>query len=102
MLATTEIIRETGQLDRLAERLPQWRERPLYRAPLAGCTAADWDCFQRLPILTKRELRADFPHNFFNEAQALESLLAKNLVEREHTSGTSEERLPVIFPRGKA
>ena len=100
MLATTEIIRETGQLDRLAERPPQWRERPLYRAPLAGCTAADWDCFQRLPILTKRELRADFPHNFFAEAQALESLLAQNLVEREHTSGTSEERLPVIFPRG--
>ncbi len=100
MLATPELIRETGQLDQLAARLPLWCERPLYRAPLAECAAANWDCFQRLPILTKRELRENFPHNFFADANALENLLAQNLVEREHTSGTSEERLPVIFPRG--
>lgn len=100
VLATPELIRETSQLDRLAERLPQWRERPLYRAPLAGCAAANWDCFQRLPLLTKRELRENFPHNFFADANVFEKLLAENLIEREHTSGTSEERLPVIFPRG--
>ncbi len=100
MLATNEIIHDSSQLDRLAERLPQWRELPLYRAPLTNCTAADWHCFQSLPLLTKRAMRENFPHNFFAEANAFENLLAQNLVEREHTSGTSEERLPVIFPRG--
>lgn len=100
MLATPELIRETGQLDQLAERLPRWRKRPLYHASLNGCAAADWHCFQNLPLLTKRALRENFPQNFFPDATTLENLLAKNLVEREHTSGTSEERLPVIFPRG--
>jgi hypothetical protein len=45
-------------------------------------------------------MRNGFPQNFLPDGQSLESLLEKNLVELEHTSGTSEERLPVIFGRG--
>ena len=45
-------------------------------------------------------MRNGFPRNFLSGGQSLESLLEKNLVELEHTSGTSEERLPVIFGRG--
>ena len=45
-------------------------------------------------------MRTDFPRNFLPENQSLETLLEKNVVELEHTSGTSEERLPVIFARG--
>jgi phenylacetate-CoA ligase len=44
-------------------------------------------------------MRNGFPRNFLADDQSLESLLEKNLVELEHTSGTSEERLPVIFGR---
>src|SRR6185312_14968181 len=56
--------------------------------------------FQELPFLQKREMRADFPRNFLPAVQSLESLLEDHPVELEHTSGTSEERLPVIFRRG--
>ncbi len=102
MLATPELIREAGQLGQLAELLPRWREVPLYREALAraDCRGVDLDCFRRLPLLAKRGMREDFPLNFLSGGRALESLLEKNLVELEHTSGTSEERLPVIFGRG--
>ena len=100
MLSTPELINENSQLDLLVELLPRWREVPLYRSALSGCAGADLNCFQRLPLLGKHGMRENFPHNFFPEAGAFESLLERNLVEREHTSGTSEERLPVIFPRG--
>jgi phenylacetate-CoA ligase len=102
MLATPELIREAGQLEQLAELLPRWRGVPLYREALAraDCRGVDLDCFRRLPLLAKRGMRENFPLNFIPGERALESLLEKNLVELEHTSGTSEERLPVIFGRG--
>ena len=105
MLATPELIRETSQFSRLAEWLPRWREMPLYRDSLAHAEPhfpapnlrAD---FPRLPLLGKRDMRTGFPHNFLPAGQSLETLLENRLVELEHTSGTSEERLPVIFERG--
>ncbi|MGD0744655.1 MAG: hypothetical protein ABSA45_05830 [Verrucomicrobiota bacterium] len=105
MLATPELIREAGQLPRLARLLPRWRATPLYHDSLAPVenhfvepdTLAG---FRRLPLLAKSKMRNGFPHNFLPEGQTLERLLAKKLVEVEHTSGTSEERLPVIFGRG--
>lgn len=102
MLATPEIIRETGQRAQLEELLPRWRAVPLYREALAraDCPRADFDCFQRLPLMAKPELRNNFPHNFLPAGESLDRLLAENLIELEHTSGTSAERLPVIFGRG--
>jgi phenylacetate-CoA ligase len=101
MLATPELIRETAQLSRLAELLPRWREVPLYRDCLERFPThelrAGW---QQLPFLQKSEMRNDFPRNFLPAVQSLESLLQNQPVELEHTSGTSEERLPVIFGRG--
>ena len=41
-----------------------------------------------------------FPQNFLPGRPVAETLLENNLVELEHTSGTSAERLPVIFGRG--
>ena len=102
MLATPELIRERGQLAQLEELLPRWREVPLYRDSLAraNCPRADFDCFQRLPLMAKPEMRNNFPQNFLPAGQSLEMLLERNLIELEHTSGTSSERLPVIFGRG--
>ena len=100
MLATPELIRETAQFSRLAELLPRWRQVPLYRDSLDRFSAHDLRAgFQQLPLLQKREMRAGFPQNFL-PAQSLESLLENQPVELEHTSGTSGERLPVIFRRG--
>ncbi len=102
MLATPELIREAAQLAQLAELLPRWRAVPLYRETLAraGCEPADFKCFRRLPLLAKRALRDNFPQNFLPAGRSLDSLMAQKLVELEHTSGTSEERVPVILGRG--
>jgi phenylacetate-CoA ligase len=96
MLATTEIIRETAQATRLEELLPHWRNVPLYRESLARPDLT----LRELPVITKREMRVGFPGNFLQTSRALEDLVADQVVELEHTSGTSEERLPVIFARG--
>jgi phenylacetate-CoA ligase len=66
----------------------------------ANCKHADFDCFQKLPLMAKPEMRNNFPKNFLPAGQTIELLLEKNLIELEHTSGTSSERLPVIFGRG--
>lgn len=102
MLATPELIREAAQIPQLEELLPRWRDVPLYRHSLtrAGCQTPGFECFKGLPLLAKRDMRNGFPRNFLSDGQLLESLLEKNLIELEHTSGTSEERLPVIFGRG--
>lgn len=96
MLATPEIIHEASQASRIRELLPRWREVPLYRETLAR---QDFDP-RDLPIITKREMRSGFPQNFLHSGKTLDALLAEQLVELEHTSGTSEDRLPVIFARG--
>ncbi len=100
MLATPELIRESSQLAQLEELLPRWREVPLYRDSLGRCRQQNLDCFKRLPLMAKPEMRNDFPRNFLPAGQSLENLLEENLIELEHTSGTSAERLPVIFGRG--
>ena len=101
MLATPELIRETSQLAQLEALFPRWRAVPLYRDVFRqiNCRRENFDCFQRLPLMAKPEMRNNFPQNFLPAGQSLESLLEKNLIELEHTSGTSAERLPVIFGR---
>ena len=105
MLATPELIRETGQLSQLATLLPRWREVPLYRdllsRPDASFSAHNLRAdFRQLPLLGKREMRTGFPYNFLPAEPTLETLVDQQVVELEHTSGTSEERLPVVFRRG--
>ena len=102
MLATPEIIREAGQPAQLTALLPRWRAAPLYRAVLAqaGCRGAGPECFQKLPLLGKSAMRENFPRNFLGEQASLEALQEQNLIELEHTSGTTSDRLPVIFGRG--
>jgi phenylacetate-CoA ligase len=101
MLATPELIREAAQIPQLEELLPRWGGVPLYRNSLARakCKRPDFECFKRLPLLAKTEMRSGFPQNFLPDGLSLDALLEKNMVELEHTSGTSEERLPVIFGR---
>lgn len=83
-------MREAAQSARLARHLPRWRKVPLYRQAPA-------DDFSRWPLITKRELRENFPRNFLPEGLSLETLLETKSVELEHTSGTSEERAAVLF-----
>lgn len=95
MLATPEIIREAAQCHRVQALLPRWREVPLYRDSLARHDSG----FAGLPIISKAELRAAFPQNLLPAGRTLDELLAEHIIELEHTSGTSEDRLPVMFGR---
>ena len=105
MTDTSECPPAPAMLARLSELLPRWLDLPLYRARLtaAGLTPAEvclppgW---QRLPFVTKQDLRADFPRNFLPSEEVLAALLERAVVEVDHTSGTSEERVPVLLGRG--
>jgi phenylacetate-CoA ligase len=101
----SNLLLEPAQLSKLGEYLPLWREVPLYRNALnrqgtSPVETEDLSDFFRLPFLTKREMREDFPRNFLRPGQRLETLLDEKLIELEHTSGTSEEQVPVLFGRG--
>lgn len=98
MLATFEELHsEHAQPERLGELLPRWRNVPLYASRLAGIkSAAD---LSRVEFISKRDMREGFPHNFLPPNPSLDDLLAAREIELEYTSGTSEERLPVVFGR---
>jgi len=95
VLATPEVIRENAQPERLAALLPRLRTVPLYAKQLGSI--ATLPHLDGSPFIGKREMRDGFPHNFLPPAVSLDELLATQQVELEYTSGTSEERLPVVF-----
>ena len=105
MLATPELIQEAAQPYRLGQVLPRWlREVPLYQRPgepmqLNG-EAISMTELHRLPLITKQDIRRDFPRNFLRAGVELDTLLDQDLVELEHTSGTSEERTALLLGRG--
>lgn len=103
MLATPELIRQSNQQQKLAESLPRWlAEVPLYQANggldlgSGGIEAT----VGKLPLITKADIRRDFPRNFLRAGLELDALLEAELVELEHTSGTSSDRTPLLLARG--
>ncbi len=103
MSATLESSRATTAL--LEARLQRWRrEIPLYRRATAatpnGSLSTAFPALRDLPLITKHDIRQNFPRNFLPAGVELETLLAADTVELEHTSGTSEERTPLLLPRG--
>jgi len=104
MLATPDLILESNLPHRLGELLPRWvREVPLYsgiRHALNGQGAIHASDLAGWPFITKQDIRRQFPRNFLRPNQDLDSLLEQEVVELEHTSGTSQERTPLILPKG--
>jgi phenylacetate-CoA ligase len=105
MLTTPELIKEAALPYRLGRVLPRWlREVPLYQrtdpVPQVGREGMSLAELRRLPLITKEDIRRDFPRNFLRAGVELEALLDRELVELEHTSGTSEERTPLLLGRG--
>jgi phenylacetate-coenzyme A ligase PaaK-like adenylate-forming protein len=105
LLATAQLIQEAALPYRLGAVLPRWlREVPLYNAhaevPLLTGGAVPLAQLRRLPLITKQDIRRDFPRNFLRAGVELDALLDQDLVELEQTSGTSEERTPLLLGRG--
>jgi len=106
MLTTAQLIRENSQVARLGEVLPGWLDRvPLYqgasysqRAGSPGANPLAW--LRGAPLITKHDLRREFPRNFLGPGAELDDLLERNLVEVEHTSGTAEERTALLLGQG--
>lgn len=53
----------------------------------------------KLPFMTKRDIRENFPHNLLPEGLDIYDLVDRKQVTLESTSGTSGERLQVLFDR---
>ena len=100
MLATAELILEASQSARLEEAARQDYSRvPLYAGyPLAP--EQPLESFDRLPLITKADIRRSFPENFLGSKGRLDELLTASQAELEHTSGTSDERTPLLLPKG--
>lgn len=96
-MSPTTSIQAAPRQDNLSKVLADWLTRPIYRRRTGDIPAA---ILSDLPFVTKHELRTDFPHNFLSSDESLDALLAANEVELEYTSGTSEDRVPVLLPRG--
>ena len=106
MLATPELLQEAAQPQRLADTLSRCvSDIPLYRdrrlrgvidfTPAAACIPlGHW------PFISKADIRREFPANFLGASPGLDDLIERELIELEHTSGTSEERTPLLLPYG--
>jgi phenylacetate-CoA ligase len=105
MLATLELLQEATQPGRVVtEAMRCCDEVPLYRNrklqgfdPQLGGALRD---FHTWPFITKQHIREGFPANFLGSKTDLNDLLEQDVIELEHTSGTSEVRTPLLLPRG--
>jgi phenylacetate-CoA ligase len=105
MLATPELLQEAAQPERLAEAVSHCVSQiPLYRnnkaRPLDLESEVSWTNLRHWPFITKEDIRRGFPANFLGDGAGLEELVDREVIELEHTSGTSEERTPLLLPRG--
>src|SRR5262249_47771633 len=107
MLATPELLREAARPQSLAEMLDRCATQvPLYRqidndrdSRSASPTSIRTD-LHSWPFITKRDIRQGFPANFLGADQHVDQLVEEEIIELEHTSGTSEERTPLLLPFG--
>jgi phenylacetate-CoA ligase len=77
------------------------REVPLYRSAAKAGDKASWaELLAALPFITKQEIKKDFPKNFLRAGQSLDELVARKLVEIEHTAGTTDNRADLLLEQG--
>jgi phenylacetate-CoA ligase len=97
---------DSVSMKHVAAHVPRWLEEiPLYQKLANGrrCRGEKMDfadCFQSLPLITKQDIRREFPRNFLRADVDLQDLIDRDVVELERTSGTSEEATPLLLGRG--
>jgi phenylacetate-CoA ligase len=105
MLATPELLQEAVQPEQFQTEVARCvQEIPLYRdlrpRIFPASPAALASQFSSLPTITKADIRRGFPANFLGPTADIDSLVDSGEIELEHTSGTSEERTPLLLPKG--
>jgi len=77
-------------------------EVPLYQAAKAILRdhATGLELLDALPLITKQDIKRDFPRNFLRAGQSLDELTAQGLVEIEHTAGTTDSRADLLLESG--
>ncbi len=77
-------------------------EVPLYQAAKADLRggATGRDLLAALPLITKQDIKRDFPRNFLRRGHSLDELTAQGLVEVEHTAGTTDSRADLLLESG--
>lgn len=77
------------------------RDVPLYRSKVGAQEASTGaELLAALPFIDKQDIKRDFPRNFLRAGQSLDDLVARKLVEVEHTAGTTDNRADLLLERG--
>jgi phenylacetate-CoA ligase len=77
------------------------RDVPLYQsAAKTAATATRSELLAALPFITKQDIKTGFPRNFLRAGQSLDGLVEQNLIEIEHTAGTTDNRATLLLGRG--
>src|SRR6516165_7963577 len=76
------------------------RDLPIYRALSLAPAANLRDFLANVPLLTRQDLRANFPHGFLPSGVRFADLVGSKKVEVVRTSGTSSDRLQVLWADG--
>jgi phenylacetate-CoA ligase len=77
------------------------REVPLYQSAAKASDTSTWsELLAALPFINKRDIKRGFPKNFLRAGQSLDELVAKKLVEVEHTAGTTDNRADLLLEQG--
>lgn len=101
MPATQEPILESTQTQRLEAVLKGYFDQaPIYSGAGRSTSAPLLERHQQLPFLSKIDIRRGFPGNFIGPDADLDALIESGAVELEHTSGTSDQRTPLLLPKG--
>ncbi len=97
-----EIDDQPSALNSRDEKLREYaREVPLYQSPGRVKDSSTWsELLAALPFTTKQDIKKDFPNNFLRAGQSLDELVAKKLVEVEHTAGTTDNRADLLLEYG--
>ena len=81
-------------LDQTLTGVPFYRQWKVYdRGPSFSLA----DRMSALPVLTKRDLRTNVPNGFIHEKYKCKDGFASGEIEMESTSGTAEDRVPVVW-----
>ena len=101
-ITVTEIDHQPAGVKSRDEKLREYvREVPLYRSATQATDTSTWtELLAALPFINKQDVKRDFPKNFLRAGQSLDELVAKKLVEIEHTAGTTDNRADLLLGYG--